>query len=307
MSVKYPNYVSLTSSSEEQPNKRTPSPPPRKKSLSPPQAPSKSISSKSTHYTSSSSPMKNTQKDVKLQAFWSHNSMNSSDPNISKRHTKVEVPKELPKVSMDIVNIVLKSFVDNTSVNMCECNKCLELENEFLKKYFIEKETYDKFFRSYTTLGKHCISLEVDSQLNQEVFQRDNSISNQSAPSFDQYFELNELKAQSQEIDMVIKKLKRRIKSLSGNMNTNKVKKDIEEIETTNIELDHKVSKLIAKHEHLKQTYKQLNDSIKSTRVRSKEQCDALTNQVNLKSVEISDLNANLQDKSLIIAALKDK
>nr|GEX43360.1 integrase, catalytic region, zinc finger, CCHC-type, peptidase aspartic, catalytic [Tanacetum cinerariifolium] len=56
MSVKYPNYVNLTSSSEEQPNKRTPSPPPRKKSLSPPQAPSKSISSKSTHYTSSSSP-----------------------------------------------------------------------------------------------------------------------------------------------------------------------------------------------------------------------------------------------------------
>ncbi|GJY37667.1 hypothetical protein Tco_0424031 [Tanacetum coccineum] len=56
MSVKYPNYVNLTSLSEEQPNERTPSPPPRKKSLSPPQAPSKSISSKSTHYTSSSSP-----------------------------------------------------------------------------------------------------------------------------------------------------------------------------------------------------------------------------------------------------------
>ncbi|GJT84016.1 hypothetical protein Tco_1058358 [Tanacetum coccineum] len=37
-------------------NERTPSPPPRKKSLSPPQAPSKSISRKSTHYTSSLSP-----------------------------------------------------------------------------------------------------------------------------------------------------------------------------------------------------------------------------------------------------------
>ncbi|GJV03133.1 hypothetical protein Tco_1336702 [Tanacetum coccineum] len=56
MSVKYPTCVNLTSSSEEQPNERTPSPPPRKKSLSPPQAPSKSISSKSTQYTSSSSP-----------------------------------------------------------------------------------------------------------------------------------------------------------------------------------------------------------------------------------------------------------
>ncbi|GKD47287.1 hypothetical protein Tco_1271932 [Tanacetum coccineum] len=56
MGVKYPTYVNLTSSSEEHPNERTSSPPPRKKSLSPPQAPSKSISSKSTHYTSSSSP-----------------------------------------------------------------------------------------------------------------------------------------------------------------------------------------------------------------------------------------------------------
>ncbi|GKC49408.1 hypothetical protein Tco_1072153 [Tanacetum coccineum] len=56
MSVKFPNYGNLTSSSEEQANEITPSPPPRKKSLSPPQAPSKSISSKSTHYTSSSSP-----------------------------------------------------------------------------------------------------------------------------------------------------------------------------------------------------------------------------------------------------------
>ncbi|GJZ45135.1 hypothetical protein Tco_0592731 [Tanacetum coccineum] len=56
MSVKYPTYVNLTFSSEEQPNERTPSPPPRNKSLSPPHSPSKSISSKSTHYTSSSSP-----------------------------------------------------------------------------------------------------------------------------------------------------------------------------------------------------------------------------------------------------------
>ncbi|GKG40693.1 hypothetical protein Tco_0469905, partial [Tanacetum coccineum] len=34
------------------------------------------------------------------QAFWSQNSMNSSHPSSSCRPTKVEVPKELPKVSM---------------------------------------------------------------------------------------------------------------------------------------------------------------------------------------------------------------
>ncbi|GKB44744.1 hypothetical protein Tco_0889686 [Tanacetum coccineum] len=84
-------------------------------------------------------------------------------------------------------------------------------------------------------------------------------------------------------------------------MNAEKIKKDVEEIETINIELDHRVSKLIADNEHLKQTYKQLYDSIKPTHIRSKEQCDDLINQVNLKSVEISDLNASLQEKVLML------
>ncbi|GKB25687.1 retrovirus-related pol polyprotein from transposon TNT 1-94, partial [Tanacetum coccineum] len=42
------------------------------------------------------------------QAIWSKNSMNSLEPTLSSRPTKVEVPKELPKVSM--VNISLKKL-----------------------------------------------------------------------------------------------------------------------------------------------------------------------------------------------------
>ncbi|GKB52744.1 hypothetical protein Tco_0903497, partial [Tanacetum coccineum] len=34
------------------------------------------------------------------KAFWSQNSVNSPEPTLSSRPTKVEVPKELPKVSM---------------------------------------------------------------------------------------------------------------------------------------------------------------------------------------------------------------
>ncbi|GJR96421.1 retrovirus-related pol polyprotein from transposon TNT 1-94 [Tanacetum coccineum] len=99
-------------------------------------------------------------------------------------------------INNDIVNIIMNSSVDIASVNVNECEKCLKLETELLnKKDFVEKEIYDKLFKSFTTLEKHCISLEVDTQLNQEIFQRDNSVSNQSAPSFDQLFELNELKA----------------------------------------------------------------------------------------------------------------
>ncbi|GJW16920.1 retrovirus-related pol polyprotein from transposon TNT 1-94 [Tanacetum coccineum] len=168
-------------------------------------------------------------------------------------------------INKDIVNIIMNSSVDNTSVNVHECEKCLKLKTKLLNKEdFVEKEIYDKLFKSLTTLEKHCISLEVNTQLNEEIFQRDNSVSNQSAPISDQLFELNELKARSQEKHTVIKKLKERIKSLSGKMNEDKIKKDLEEIETVNIELDH-------------------------------------------RPVEISDLNARLQEKVLVITALKDE
>nr|GFC61474.1 hypothetical protein [Tanacetum cinerariifolium] len=46
---------------------------------------------------------------------------------------------------------------------------------------------------------------------------------------------------------------------------------------------------------------------IKSLRVQSKEQCDDLINKVNLKSAEVSDLNASLQEKVLVITALKEQ
>ncbi|GJT91271.1 retrovirus-related pol polyprotein from transposon TNT 1-94 [Tanacetum coccineum] len=103
-------------------------------------------------------------------------------------------------INKDIVNIIMNSSVDNASVNVHECEKCLKLETELLNKEdFIEKEIYDKLFKSFTTLEKHCISLEVDTQLNQEIFQKDNSVSNQSDPSFDQSLkdELRKLKGKA--------------------------------------------------------------------------------------------------------------
>nr|GFA81513.1 reverse transcriptase zinc-binding domain-containing protein [Tanacetum cinerariifolium] len=101
-------------------------------------------------------------------------------------------------------------------------------------------------------------------------------------------------------------KLKERLKSFSDNVKEEKIKRELEEIETINIELDHRVTKLVTENEHLNQTYKQLYDSIKSSRVRSKEQCDDLIKQINVKSAKNSDLNASLQEKVLVITALKE-
>ncbi|GJX06975.1 hypothetical protein Tco_0194907 [Tanacetum coccineum] len=211
-------------------------------------------------------------------------------------------------IDNDIVKTVVNLSVNASGETVNECQKCLELKTELLnKKDFVDKETYDKLCKCFTTLEKHCITLEVDSQLNQEIFQQENSVLNQNAPSFTQLFELSELRAQSQAKDTVIVKLKEKINSLNGNVEDSTVKMEMEEIETLNIELEHRVTKLVTENEHLKQTYKQLYDSIKPKRVQSKEQCDALIQQVNIKSGEISDLNAKLQEQGLVIAALKNE
>ncbi|GKB38841.1 retrovirus-related pol polyprotein from transposon TNT 1-94 [Tanacetum coccineum] len=137
------------------------------------------------------------------QGFWSHNSVISTKPTLSRRPTIVEVPKELPKVSM--VNTSLKKL-------------------------------------------KHHLA----------------------------------------GFDVVVKERTSPTAITEGSWG---------------------VTKLIAENEHLKQTYKQLYDSIKLARIRSirsKKQCDDLINQFNLKSEEISDLNASLLEKVLEITALKD-
>nr|GFC15820.1 hypothetical protein [Tanacetum cinerariifolium] len=83
--------------------------------------------------------------------------------------------------------------------------------------------------------------LEVNNQLNTKIFQRDNVSSQKSAPTFAELFEINDLKAQVQEKDTVILKLREKLNSLSGDVKERKVKRKVEEIETQNLELDHKV------------------------------------------------------------------
>nr|GEY22026.1 retrovirus-related Pol polyprotein from transposon TNT 1-94 [Tanacetum cinerariifolium] len=179
-------------------------------------------------------------------------------------------------LSVDIVNIVVHDHVNSAYKTVNVCERCVPTETE-LQNDFIKKECYDMLFKKYNTLEKHYIYLEVDNQPKKEIFQINNSFSQQ-----------------------------KRLKSLSGNVKEEKIKRELEEIETINIELDHRVTKLVAENEHLKQAYKQLYDSIKSSRVRLKEQCDDLIKQVNIKSAENSDLNASLQEKFLVITALKE-
>nr|GEW30329.1 hypothetical protein [Tanacetum cinerariifolium] len=97
---------------------------------------------------------------------------------------------------------------------------------------------------------------------------------------------------------MVIKKLKERIKSLSRNMKEEKIKQELKEIETIIIELDHRVTKLIVENEHLKQTYKKLYDSIKSSRIHQK------NNEKVLVITALKDTLGKLKEKAVVDEAI---
>ncbi|GJU45245.1 retrovirus-related pol polyprotein from transposon TNT 1-94 [Tanacetum coccineum] len=189
------------------------------------------------------------------------------------------------------------------------------LNVEFVKsKEMIEKETYNELSRGFLLLEKHCISLEISIQQKDESFQSIKPCKNQDAPEFREFFEKNDLKAQLQAKTTLICNLKNQIKSVKEASNESKVKNDIDVIEIINIELEHSVAKLLAaneqlhkENEHLKQTYKELYDSIKKTRVQNKDNSDSLISQINQKSVENADLKAQIQEKVFVNAALKNE
>ncbi|GJW50781.1 retrovirus-related pol polyprotein from transposon TNT 1-94 [Tanacetum coccineum] len=261
--------------------------------------------------------------------FWSQNSVISTEPTLSRRPTIVEVPKELPKVSMVNTSlkklkhhlagfdVVVKERTTPTAITegswgfehtkACFRDEIIpfvkalkDLFNTF-NQYLVDElsEVQNVFHQMEQAVEQH--------RLESKTFEvKMNQVLNENERLLEQVISKDIVNILVNSSMNIAFKLKERIKSLSGKQNEDKIKKDLEEIETINIELDHRVIKLIAENEHLKHTYKQFYESIKPTHIRSKEKCDDLINQVNLKSVEIFDLNASLQEKVLVITALKD-
>ncbi|GKC55850.1 hypothetical protein Tco_1083448 [Tanacetum coccineum] len=78
--------------------------------------------------------------------------------------------------------------------------------------------------------------------------------------------------------------------------------------------MERSVTKLLSENEnlrkereHLKSIYKDQFDSIRKTRVQSKEHCDSLIAQINAKSLENLDLNAQLKEKVFAMTGLKNE
>ncbi|GJU52107.1 retrovirus-related pol polyprotein from transposon TNT 1-94 [Tanacetum coccineum] len=173
---------------------------------------------------------------------------------IAKKELFLENDRLLQQImSQDVLLSVMNSITLNgESVNVEKqrsesCDKCFNFDAELLKT----QNAYDDLLKSYSKLKKHCISLELSIQLNQEIFPKNKSCDNQNALEIPEYFENNNLKAQLQDKDTTICKLKELIKSMRENNKEKNVNRDISKLETINEELKNSVAKLLYENERL--------------------------------------------------------
>ncbi|GJV63173.1 ribonuclease H-like domain-containing protein, partial [Tanacetum coccineum] len=111
---------------------------------------------------------------------------------------------------VDEIPLLFLVEIENLEMKKSEsCNKCLDLEAKLVKrKNMVERD-------------------------------KDKSCNNQNALEIQEYFKNNNLKAQLQAKDTTICKLKEHIKSMRENIKEEKVKQEMDVIETINIELEH--------------------------------------------------------------------
>nr|GEU48555.1 hypothetical protein [Tanacetum cinerariifolium] len=173
------------------------------------------------------------------QAFW------------LKTLVRIEAPSELPKCSVDknTLEIQIKQLhIDNDQLlNQIMSKKIMYIAVNSVDIFDVSKSCEDECNK--------CLELETEIFKKKDLIEKD-----------------------SQEKDTIIRKLKDMIKYLNEKDSVKNVKKGIDEIETINIKLEHSVEKLLSENEnlrkereHLKLIFKDQFDSIKKTRVRSKE------------------------------------
>ncbi|GJY74024.1 hypothetical protein Tco_0478455, partial [Tanacetum coccineum] len=143
-------------------------------------------------------------------------------------------------------------------------NQTTELSNQSLESENIRlKKTVAQFQKDFSRMEAHCVNLELKYQ---------NQVLKEG-----QHGQFSKVKS-----------------------NEAKVKHDIDVIETINIELEHKVAKLLKENETLKRHYKELYDSITTMRTRNIDHTTSLI-------AKNDDFKAQLQEKGFAIAALKNE
>ncbi|GKB62864.1 hypothetical protein Tco_0919050 [Tanacetum coccineum] len=159
-----------------------------------------------------------------------------------------------------------------------EQSRCLDLEAEISKlQNENQKDVNDEMIRGFNKLEVEYLNLQLKYQHLQENFGNNKSQTSQDVPEFDSFFRIKNLETQLQEKDNVIRNLKAQVSKMNDRScetyNAKDVTALIEQNECVRVEL-----------EKVKQHYKELYDSIKITRVHSREQTSTMLNELSSKA-----------------------
>ncbi|GJT62059.1 hypothetical protein Tco_1005592 [Tanacetum coccineum] len=177
------------------------------------------------------------------------------------RQQHIEQPKIINEGRVD--QYPEQCQVKSPMIDSSPDNQTTEYSKQSLEsENILLKKTVAQFQKDFSRMEAHCIALELKYQ-------------NQALKSGQHGQILNETS------------------------NKAKFKKEIDVLETMNIELEHSVAKLRKENETLKKHYKDLYDSIKITRSKTIEQTTSLL-------ANNADLKAQIQEKVFAIDALKN-
>ncbi|GJT10715.1 retrovirus-related pol polyprotein from transposon TNT 1-94 [Tanacetum coccineum] len=118
----------------------------------------------------------------------------------------------------DHMNAILGVYTDLDEVTNLQCDYLETLEKcEHLEKELSKSRTMSK---SFEALQKHAINLELDLQQCKEKIKNDKSFKENQSKEFlkerEQYFEIQDLKAQLQDKEIAISELKKLIEKMKG-------------------------------------------------------------------------------------------
>ncbi|GJR89571.1 hypothetical protein Tco_0213582 [Tanacetum coccineum] len=176
---------------------------------------------------------------------------------------------------------LIANCLSNQLMFAVEQSRCLDLEAEISKlQNENQKDVNDEMIRGFNKLEVEYLNLQLKYQHRQENFGNNKSQTSQDVPEFDLFFRIKILKTQLQEKDNVIRNLKAQVSKMNDRScetdNAKDVTALIEQNECVRVEL-----------EKVKQHYKELYDSIKITRVYSREQISTMLNEIEILKAQL--------------------
>ncbi|GJZ15558.1 hypothetical protein Tco_0551235 [Tanacetum coccineum] len=193
-------------------------------------------------------------------------------------------------------------FLQYTQLEIPEFRDILIQHMESVKKSIDEKAKHKQEYNNWVNERQLQTTEDKTTELSNQSLESENIRLKKTVAQFQKDF----LRMEAHCVNLELKYQNQALKEgqhgqfLKVKSNEAKVKHDIDVIETINIELEHKVAKLLKENETLKRHYKEMFDSIKTTRAKNIEHTTSLI-------ANNDKFKAQLQEKGFAIAALKNE